>query len=55
VLTWDEIRGLMQGLLATDSPPVGHIKLSAWAREHAEDLGRRYASELERRHNREME
>lgn len=55
VLTWDEIQGLMQGLLATDSPPVGQIKLSVWAREHAEDLGRQYASELERRRNREVE
>jgi NADH dehydrogenase len=49
VLTWDEIQGLMQGLLATDSPPVGHITLSAWALEHAKDLGIRYANELERR------
>jgi NADH dehydrogenase len=49
VLTWDEIQGLMQGLLATDSPPGGHIKFSVWAREHAKNLGRRYASELRRR------
>jgi len=55
VLTWDEIGGLMQGLLATDSPPVGQVRLSAWAREHAEDLGRRYANELRRRRDREVE
>jgi NADH dehydrogenase len=55
VLTWDEIGGLMQGLLATDSPPVGRVRLSAWAREHAEDLGRRYANELRRRRDREVE
>jgi NADH dehydrogenase len=55
VITWDEVRGLMQGLLATNSPPVGRIKLSAWARENAEGLGRRYASELRRRRDREVE
>lgn len=55
VMTWDEIKGLMQGLLATDSPPVGRVKLSVWAREHAAVLGRRYASELRRRRDREVE
>lgn len=55
VVTWDEIQGLMQGLLATDSPPVGRVKLSVWAREHAEELGVRYASELRRRRDRDVE
>ena len=55
MITRDEIAGLMHGLLATDSPPVGRIKLSVWARENAEDLGRRYASELRRRSDREVE
>jgi hypothetical protein len=55
VLPWDEIQGLMRGLLATESLPVGHVRLSMWAREHAADLGTRYASELERRRNREVE
>lgn len=49
VITADEIRGLMQGLLATESTPVGEIKLTAWARENAERLGVRYASEIARR------
>ena len=53
VLTRDEIAGLMQGLLATDSRPRGTVKLSAWAREHGETLGRHYASELARRRDRE--
>jgi NADH dehydrogenase len=52
VITRDEIAGLMQGLLATESPPVGRIRLTAWAREHAAVLGRRYASELRRRRDR---
>lgn len=54
LITRDEIEGLMQGLLATESPPVGEIRLSAWAREHAATLGRRYATELGRRRNRKL-
>lgn len=52
LLTWGEIRGLMRNLLCTDSPPVGRTSLSAWAAEHAEQLGVRYASELARRKDR---
>jgi NADH dehydrogenase len=51
-ITRDEIEGLMQGLLCTDSPPVGEVKLTEWARRHAATLGRRYASELGRRRDR---
>jgi NADH dehydrogenase len=43
----------MQDLLCTDSEPVGTTRLSEWARQHAADLGRRYASELARRRNRD--
>jgi NADH dehydrogenase len=53
VLTRDEIDGLMQGLLCTDSPPAGRTALTDWARDHADVLGRRYASELARRRDRE--
>ena len=52
VITRDEIRGLMAGLLCVDSPPTGKTRLSDWAAEHAESLGRRYASELARRSDR---
>lgn len=52
-ITREEIRGLMAGLLATDSPPAGTTKLSEWARDHASTLGVRYASELSRRRDRE--
>jgi NADH dehydrogenase len=48
VLTRDEVRGLMENTLVTDSPPVGTTKLSAWARENAAWLGSRYHSELAR-------
>ena len=52
VITRDEIRGLMAGLLCVDSPPTGTTRLTDWAAEHAESLGRRYASELARRRDR---
>ena len=52
MLTRDEIRGLMAGLLDVDSPAAGEIKLTDWAREHADILGRHYASELARRQDR---
>ena len=52
VITWDELEGLMQGLLATESPPAGRTRLSVWAHEHAEVLGTRYANELKRRMSR---
>ena len=52
LLTREEITGLMANLLVTNSPPAGTTKLSDWAREHAADLGRHYASELARRRNR---
>jgi NADH dehydrogenase len=54
VLTRDEVEGLMRDLLATDSPPAGATKLSAWAQEHAATLGRRYATELGRRRDRRV-
>ncbi len=32
--------------------PAGETRLTDWAAEHADQLGRRYASELARRRNR---
>lgn len=52
VITREEIRGLMSGLLCTDSPPAGRTRLSDWLPENADGLGRRYASELARRRDR---
>lgn len=49
VITRDEIRGLMDGLLWVDAPPTGTTNLTDWARDHADALGHRYASELSRR------
>ncbi len=48
-ITRDEIKGLMAGLLATDSPPAGQTKLSDWVRQHTDTLGKQYHSELARR------
>ena len=52
ILTRDEIKGLMAGLLYTSSPSVGQTRLSEWIQQNGERLGRRYASELSRRTNR---
>ncbi len=49
IITYEEIRGLMDDLLYVDSPSAGHTKLSDWARRHADELGVRYANELARR------
>jgi NADH dehydrogenase len=52
MITREEIKGLMAGLLCVDATPAGDTRLSNWAREHADHLGVRYASELARRRNR---
>jgi NADH dehydrogenase len=49
MITRGEIGGLMADLLYVDSAPAGETKLTDWAREHADSLGRRYASEMARR------
>lgn len=52
VVTREEIAGLMAGLLCVDTPPTGTTRLSDWASQHADRLGRHYASELARRRDR---
>jgi NADH dehydrogenase len=52
VITRDEIQGLMEERLYVQSPPAGSTRLSEWARDHAAELGRTYASELARRRRR---
>ena len=52
IVTRDEIRGLMAGLLYVESPPAGTTKLTDWASQNADSLGVRYASELARRRDR---
>ena len=53
-LTKEEVAGLTAGLLASQAPATGAIRLSAWARENRDTLGRRYASEMRRRRRRNV-
>jgi len=48
VLTPDEIRGLMAGLLVSHARPLGQIAFSEWLDEHRTSIGRSYANELHR-------
>jgi uncharacterized protein YbjT (DUF2867 family) len=48
VLTPDEIKGLMAGLLLSREPPLGQIAFSDWLDEHSATVGRAYANELQR-------
>ncbi len=52
IITRPEVDGLMADLLCVDSPPAGETKLTDWARQHRDELGRQYASELARRKER---
>lgn len=52
IITREEIRGLMEGRLCVDAPPLGATRLSEWVVEHRHRLGRRYTSELARRTDR---
>ena len=54
LVTRDEITGLMADLLYTKSPSAGTMRLTDWTREHADMLGRHYASELRRRLQRDV-
>ena len=49
VITREEIRGLMEGRLCVDGPPLGRTKLTEWIARHKDTLGRHYTSELARR------
>ena len=53
-ITREEIRGLMAELLYVSTPPTGQTPLTSWMKKNAAMLGRRYASELDRRRNRQM-
>lgn len=53
VITWEEVLGMMRNLLDSDAPPAGQRRLTDWAREHRDALGRRYASEVGRRVHRD--
>ena len=48
LLTADELRGLMQGLLISNEKPNGKIVFSEWLRANRNSVGRSYASEINR-------
>lgn len=48
MLTRDEVRGLNANLLVSHGPPTGRTPLGDWLKTHANEVGRRYASELGR-------
>ena len=48
IMTREELAALMGGLLVSADPPRGRTSLREWARENADSLGRRYASEVAR-------
>lgn len=48
VLTWNEIRALMDGLLDTDGAAAGETRLVDWLDEHGHALGREYVRFLRR-------
>ena len=54
IITKEEVKGLMRGLLDSDKPATGTIKLTDWARQHRDTLGHHYASEVGRRTNRNL-
>jgi uncharacterized protein YbjT (DUF2867 family) len=53
VITREEIRGLMEGRLCVDAPPLGATRLTDWVQANRDRLGRRYTSEIARRVDRQ--
>jgi uncharacterized protein YbjT (DUF2867 family) len=48
LLTKDEYVAMADGLADTDGPATGTTALSTWLVDHADELGRHYANEIER-------
>jgi uncharacterized protein YbjT (DUF2867 family) len=48
ILTWEEYKGLMAGLLAPEGPATGQTRLSEWLAENRNTVGRSYSSEIAR-------
>jgi NADH dehydrogenase len=51
ILTWEEYKGLMAGLLAPEGPATGETCLTRWLAENAKTVGRKYASEVARHYS----
>ena len=52
LLTRDELDDLMRDILVSHEPPRGTTRLTDWLRLHRNDVGRHYASEMERHYPR---
>jgi NADH dehydrogenase len=52
LLTRDELDDLMHDILVSHEPPCGTTRLSDWLRLHRNNVGRHYASEMERHYPR---
>jgi uncharacterized protein YbjT (DUF2867 family) len=48
LLTRDEYQAMAEGLADSDGPATGEIVLTEWIATHRDELGRRYANELDR-------
>jgi uncharacterized protein YbjT (DUF2867 family) len=48
VLTADEVEGLCTNLLVSSGPPTGSTRFTEWLGQHAHELGREWACELDR-------
>ncbi len=49
LITKDEVKGLMRGLLYVNDAPVGSTFFTEWVKTHRSQLGKQYESELARR------
>jgi nucleoside-diphosphate-sugar epimerase len=52
LLTRDELDDLMHDILVSHEPPRGSTRLTDWLPLHRDEVGRRYASEIERHYRR---
>ncbi|TMF14371.1 MAG: NAD-dependent epimerase/dehydratase family protein [Chloroflexi bacterium] len=52
LLTREELDDLMHDILVSHEPPRGATRLTDWLPLHRDDVGRRYASEMERHYRR---
>jgi uncharacterized protein YbjT (DUF2867 family) len=48
LLTADEYRSMAAGLADSTAPATGTVSVTKWIAEHGDELGRKYASELDR-------
>jgi NADH dehydrogenase len=52
LLTSDELDDLMRDILVSHEPPRGTTRLTEWLPSHRDEIGRRYASEIDRHYRR---